>query len=178
MLIFVNGYGATDNVDDGNYCRYLGEVSTFIDSHQTEKCVVHLCGGYTNRLDLTEARAMLNWFVRRRDFSDVEYVLIEDTFTARDNMERMGSLVSEELLVIFCEYSRRFTMAFYASRLFKHYEIHGVKFDAKSLTFVHQIKQVTLKLPVEVLAWYFQSFDHLRLWLRNRHVMRVRARKE
>jgi hypothetical protein len=177
--LFVNGYGATDNTDDRNYATYLSAVrnyawTTLGDGRHT----IYLCGGFTNRTDLTEAETMRRWFVKNPLPRNVEIVLVENTTDARGNICRVEALMeSEEDIIIFCEYSRRRTMTFFARRLFRHFEVRGVPFDQQSLRLEQQAKQLLLHLPLEALAWYLPPFDALRKKLHARHMRRARSAK-
>jgi len=173
-VLYVNGYGAA-GTDDGNYNRYLSNVLDLVKSRPSYKFRVFLAGGLTNRTDLTEARAMLNWFEAKGKPDNAEFLMIEDTTTAKDNMVAFRKLVGDEPVAIFCEHSRRHTMRFFALSLFNQYKILPVKFDAKSLRTKHRLQQVLLKTPLEILAWYWKPADNLRLKFRARHVVKVRA---
>jgi hypothetical protein len=177
--VYVNGYGATDNPDDRNYAAYLSAVrnyawNTLGDGQHT----IYLCGGHTNREDLTEAETMSRWFERNPLPQNVKIVLVDDTTDARGNICRVEALMEpEQDIVIFCEYSRRRTMAFFARRLFKRFEVRGVPFDQQSLRFKQQATQLLLQLPLEALAWYLPPFDAFRKKLRTRHIRRARNAK-
>ncbi|MBP9748745.1 hypothetical protein KBD18_00930 [Patescibacteria group bacterium] len=175
--VFVNGYGATKDSRDRNYQAYLSAVRTFIWNKAGDgPHTLFLCGGHTNRDDLTEAETMRRWFEAHPLPRGVKVVLIDDTVDARNNICRMEKrLRPEQSVVIFCEYSRRRTMRFFAGRLFRHFEVRGIPFDQHSLRLEHRVMQALFHLPLEVLAWYVQPADDVRNWLRARHIRRARS---
>lgn len=175
--IFVNGYGATRNPKDRNYTHYLDEVSRFIRRDPKTEFTVYLCGGYTNRIDLTEAECMRRIWELRGIPQNVSLVLIEKTTTARDNLQAVR-LAGDEPITVFCELSRKPTMWFLASRLFSSVQVVGIGFDEKSLAIGHRLKQLFLKFPLEALAYYSPLFDKLRVILRERHVADARRQEK
>ncbi|MBI4098820.1 MAG: YdcF family protein [Candidatus Magasanikbacteria bacterium] len=176
MKVYVNGYGAPkDPLCDGNLDRYLGQVLKYLEAYRDTNVDLFLVGGYTNRLDMSEAEAMKGWLMNRGLPSNVTIRLIDTTDTARDNMVEFKKRVGDVPVLIFCEFSRRPTMAFFAWKLFAEATVHGVRFDERSLRLAHRIKQLTTKLWLEQLAWHSKTIDVLRKWLRKRHVDRARA---
>ncbi len=175
--VYANGYGATENIHDRNYTHYLIKVSHFIQEHPDKQFTVYLCGGYTNRKNLTEAACMHQIWTRLGIPPNVVLVLIEDTTTARDNLQAVR-LAGDVPITIFCELSRKPTMRFLASRFFSAAQIVGIGFDEKSLKIGHRLKQLFLHFPLEVLAYYCPLFDKIRLALRKRHIARVRRNEE
>lgn len=177
--VFVNGYGVPQNIlTDDNYGRYLGAVVSYVKAFPDERYTIHLCGGYTNRPDKTEAAAMLEWFDHFGCPKNASLHLIEVGDTARDNMIAFQKRVETSFGssgVLFCEVSRRHTMGFFACLLLAHYELQAVKFDTASLSVKHKITQIIVKLPLEILAWHFTWFDQIRIRARARHIARARA---
>ena len=173
-VLYVNGYGATQNLDDGNYTRYLGEIIRHINWQPQRQFTVYLCGGHTNRTDLTEAACMRNIWEHLGAPPNAALVLIENTTTARDNLKEVGRHTADLHVTVFCEFSRMLTMEFLASRFFSRSTVFGIPFDTASLLTANMLKQRGPKLFLEVLANYLPLFDHLRLALRKRHVAKAR----
>lgn len=178
MYVFVNGYGAPLNpLEDDNFDQYLGNILKQLKEHCTYQCInLYLAGGYTNRTDMSEAEAMHEWFAKHQLPVHTVIHLISKTDTARENMREFQKVVGSDTPVfVFCELSRKPTMEFFAKKFFKHYMVYGVKFDAASLTLTNCLKQYTIKLWLEQLAWHSKTVDNLRKWLRKRQVTRSRA---
>lgn len=177
--IYVNGYGATHDLDDPNYHRYLGELIRLlrIQDHD-EQITVYLCGGHTNRTDLTEARCMLNIIGRLGKPYGVDFVLIEESITTRDNLAEVYKRVGRIPLTVFCESTRRPTVRYLAKRLFPEVQMMPVTFDGRSLSLVNRLKQRYLKLPLEVASVHSPAFDILRSYLHERHLAKCRAQTQ
>ncbi len=176
MYAYINGYGASrDPLHDGNLGRYLEQVLEHLREHRDAGINLFLAGGYTNREDLSEAEAMHQWLKNYGLPNYVSVHLIDTTTTARDNMLEFRKRVNDVPVLIFCEYSRQPTMRFFAQKLFRQSLIQGLKFDKPSLKLAHRMKQQTVKLWLEKLAWHNKTIDALRNRLRERHVARVRA---
>lgn len=183
MNIFVNGYGAPkDPKIDGNLTRYLGAVMEFIKSRPDDYFVIYLAGGYTNRKDMSEARAMLWWLRSHVLPNNVEKItLIEGSTTGRDNLRLYSEMVPHtEPSVFFCERSREPHVKFFVKRFFPHskkelFTFIGVPFDAKSLKPTNRAKEYLFKYPLMVLSWYFPFIDkYIVKPIRNRHVAKCR----
>lgn len=177
MFFIVNGYGATPDAQDRNYTRYLSEVMNHVAADGSEPKKIILCGGFTNRTDLTEAETMRCWIVDHFPYWSDRLVLCDDTFTARDNFR----LVSEwfdrtDVFKAFGEYSRCRTLRLFAKRYFYNCEVVPIRFDDRSLRPAHRLRQLCLHLPLEALALYFPLYDKLRLYFRQRHVECVRSK--
>lgn len=165
--IYINGYGAPKNpTDDGNMKRYLGKVKEYIEAHPYTLFRLFLAGGFTNRLDLSEARAMQMWFEYYGLPENVlEVILLDKTTTARGNLVhysnivRAGTIHRNEPSIFFWEYSRRFQMKFFVRRLLNkgNFLFCNIPFDARSMKLRNRLKQYFWKFPLEVLSWYFPS---------------------
>lgn len=176
MYVYINGYGAPrDPLRDGNLGRYLGQVLKHLEEHPDTSIDLFLAGGYTNREDLSEAEAMHQWLKNYGLPNNISVQLIDTTTTARDNMLEFRKRVGDVPVLIFCEYSRQPTMRFFAQKLFRQPLVQGIKFDEPSLKFTHRLKQMTVKLWLEELAWHSKTIDTLRKRLRERHVAHARA---
>jgi hypothetical protein len=179
MFFIVNGYGATPDIEDRNYTHYLSEVlrHTERDGHEPRKII--LCGGCTNRADLSEAETMRRWIDGHFPYWSDRLVLCDDTFTAQENFRRVSEWFDRtDVFKAFGEYSRRRTLRLFAWRYFNNCEVIGVRFDDRSLRPVHRFKQLFLHLPLETLALYLPPFNWLRLFFRRRHVARVRSQAQ
>lgn len=176
MYVYINGYGAPrDPLNDDNLGRYLGQVLKHLEGHPDTNNELFLAGGYTNREDLSEAEAMHRWLKNYGLPNSVSVHLIDTTTTARDNILEFRKRVDDVPVLIFCEYSRQPTMRFFAQKLFSQPLVQGIKFDEPSLELTHRIKQHTVKLWLEQLAWHSKIIDALRKWLRKRHVAHART---
>lgn len=172
--VFVNGYGAPkDPLTDGNYERYLEQVLWFLNN-QSGMIHLHLFGGFTNRTDLSEAAAMKLWFEHAGIPKSALVITHDRTTTARGNLIEFNRVVGDVPVVIFCEASREKTMRFFAGKLFSSFSIHGIPFDAKSLTPEALVEQ-RWQYRLEYLAWYLPPVDVVCRIRRYRHVMRARA---
>lgn len=172
--LYVNGYGATQNLHDSNYARYLGDIIRYINARPQRQFMVYLCGGYTNRTDLTEAACMRNIWVHLGAPPNATLVLIEDTTNARDNLKDVRRYVAYAHVTVFCEFSRITTMEFLASRIFSGSTVIGLPFDVASLLPANILKQLVPKFLLEVLAYHLPPFDYLRLALRKWHIAKAR----
>lgn len=173
--IYVNGYGVpNDPLNDHNMHAYLMQVCRCIHAYGAKSTKLYLAGGFTNRTDLSEARAMLMWLKHNGSISGAEINLLEATTTARENMKYFRSLVGDVPVIILCEYSRRPTMQFFADMLFSVNDVRGVPFDKRSMSLAHRLKQWTTRLWLEKLAWHSSFFDALNRRLRARHVAQAR----
>jgi hypothetical protein len=201
--IYINGYGAPkDPVNDGNLSRYLGAVKStvenFVESNSKYGIpnskydfTLYLAGGFTNRTDLSEARAMQMWFEHHGLPKNVRRViLIEESTTGRDNLVLFTQTIEDPpmtyLTLFFWEYSRRFQMEFLARHILakmctyhQAYEFIGVPFDARSMKLVNRAKEYLLKFPLLVLAWYFPFINKLVVRpIRERHIAKCRKEAE
>lgn len=183
MCVFINGYGApAEPRRDPALEHYLRNVVAILNTILgREDCTfeIYFGGGYTNRLDKTEAAALQeNWRIRSLDEelrNSLCHLILGDT--GRENLCLLRKEIGDVPVIIFCEYSRRFAMRFLTQRYFSEALVVGIRFDEPSLTPRHQLAQLLVRLPLEVVAWYWEPANKLRLWLRQGHVRRVRARE-
>lgn len=183
VCVFINGYGAPAeprrDLALEHYLRSVVAVLKTILSREDCTFEIYFGGGYTNRLDKTEAAALQeNWQVRSLDENLRDspcHPILGDT--GRENLCLLRKEIGDVPVIIFCEYSRRFAMRFLTRQYFSYALVVGIKFDASSLTPRHQLSQLLVRLPLEVAAWYWEPANKLRLWLRQGHVKRVRARE-
>ena len=180
IVCYVNGYGATDNLADGNYGRYLSSVIGYLRrTHPQDAIALYLSGGYTNRTDLTEAESMRRILEHQGIISgtDLTITRLETPYTAREGLQTLRERVgSATRVTIFCEYSRQWTMRFFARQLFARATVIGIPFDASSMKLAHRLKQIFFHLPLEAGAWHSAFIDRLRKQLRDRHVAKARSR--
>jgi hypothetical protein len=176
IVVYVNGYGTPrDPQTDGNLGRYLPTVRDFARAHS--RAAIFLCGGLTNRTDLSEAAAMAQWFALHAEDLMPRIKLLEDGVSPHQNVTAFAQIAGFKHAVLFCEESRTPTMRFLAwYHLHGSSTVTGVPFDKRSLTLRHRLVQWTSKLGLEVLATYFPPVDRLRKKLREQHIAKARAR--
>lgn len=182
--ITVLGYGApADPATDGNLNRYLGRVAAFIrDLPEGSHCFVYLCGGRTNRQDLSEAAAMKQWFeAHRHEYCGLKgatFILLENVDSARDALvATLQECGAHRHLNIFCEWTRRRTVHLHARRLFPNRTVNPIGFDQKSFHWRNRCVQL-VKLPLEAAAHRPGSWADrwVKQPLRRRHLQRARRR--
>lgn len=174
--IYVNGYGATHDLDDANYGIYLGELLRRLRKDNLGRdSTVYLCGGLTNRPDLTEARCMLNIIKHLAIPTSAKFVLIEESTNPRDSLRQVFRLTGRVPLSAFCEFTREPTVRYLARRLFPEVMTVPIAFDKRSLAIGNQLKQRLLKHPLEVAASHSSIFDAIRIKLREKHMKRCRS---
>lgn len=172
-VLFVNGYGAGDSRDQ-NMSRYLKAVHRHIMSLPGDDQIeLYLCGGYTNRTDLSEAHAMANWFAGYGLPRRVQVILIENTCSARENIEEFRRRAGNPPTTIFCEWSRRFKMRWLARRSLRSVEVVGVPFDPRSLRLDRQLVEFGAAL-LEIAALHSIWAEELRRYFRQRRVQEAR----
>ncbi|MBP7006304.1 hypothetical protein KBB27_04265 [Patescibacteria group bacterium] len=181
LAAYVNGYGVpADIATDGNYGEYLSSVFTALDALGSRVIVVYLCGGYTNRQNLSEAEAMMVW-VEKNVPEWKDYVrLIENATTVRENVAEFAAKcwAANFSPVLFCEYSREPTVAALAAVFFGGsvpITTAGVRFSASDLTPRAQMKQVLVNLPVELLSLQFDAVERWRAKARAAVIANARA---
>lgn len=174
IAVFINGYGAqTDPANHPGLTKYLNGVFAFIREHDLDVRIeaIYLCGGSTNR-KMTEARSMMRWI----EVHEPEWVrrirLVEDSTTGRDNViEFTLRSGADRYPILFCEYSRRFTVKMFAWHFLRRPRtVVGLAFDEDSLKPAHQLKQLVFGLAVEFLSLHVPLVDKLRVAQRKRHV--------
>lgn len=173
------GYGAArDPVSDGNTSRYLSEALKVLGQHTTRIQDILLCGGYTNRHDLSEAAAMLLWIKAHHPAWADKCLTLETPLTLEDDLREAASEIPTGAeAFIFCEQSRIWSVRFHARRLFKDigWRVIGIAFDAPSLKPTHRLKQLLVHLPIEVLSTksrFIAGFKHRQ---RTRKIAEARA---
>lgn len=158
LALSVNGYGAPeDPINDGNLQRYLGGLFSTLDAHRLSGRidVIYLCGGRTNRPDLSEAEALKRWIVHYEPRFTTRVHLLDTTISAKENVRAFAHEVANVGLhpLLACEYSRWPTMEILARSFFMDpVTVLPIKFDAKSLRPKHQLKQLLVHAPVEFLS--------------------------
>ncbi len=184
IAVFINGYGApADPAQDGNLSRYLNGVFAFIREHDLDARIeaIYLCGGSTNR-KVTEARSMMRWIEVHEPGWVRRIRLVENSTTGRDNViEFMMRSGADRYPILFCEYSRRFTVRMFAWHFLRRPRtVVGLVYDENSLKPAHQLEQVFANLIVEFFSLYVPFVDKFRVARRKRHVEaeQERARRE
>ncbi len=178
--VSVNGYGAPrDPLTDGNLRRYLSQVFDWLDLHDRRVREVFLCGGYTNRHDLSEAEAMRGWVAVHRPTWLPRVRLIDTTASVRENIEAFNMAMAPGLHpVLFCERSRIWTVFWLAQCLFpadRPVTAAGVRFDERSLRFAHRFAQFFFHAPIERLSLLWPWLDRWRVRRRLRRIGQARA---
>ena len=188
-LIFVNGYGATQDLFDPQYITYLGTVVDAIQRYPNP--VLVLSGGRTNLQTYSEAQCMLD--ILQINFPYVferladNPVLLEHVWRARDGLQELSRLIDLEQespsVVIFCEWSRRLTMHMLAHQVLKRtwpdrssipVKVWGVAFDRKSYTLRAHMSGLG-QMVLERAALSSALVDAFMEQRRRRHVARCRA---
>ncbi len=176
--IYVNGYGATHDANDGNYGRYIGELMRLLRLNDFGKgMTVYLCGGHANRTDLTEARCMLNVIQHSGLPVAADFVLVEESTTSRDNLLNVCQRAGRVPLTVFCEYTRAPAISVIAKQYFPEVQMAPVAFDHRSLAIGQQLRQRYLNNVLDVAALYSPTLDALRTILRERHVAKCHAQE-
>lgn len=156
LYVCVLGYGAPrDPAMDGNYDRYLTEVFRRLGPESTYVEDIFLCGGYTNRRDLSEAAAMLQWIEAHRPEWARKCLTLEEPITLEADLEEAAREVpAGSRAFIFCEQSRIWSVRFHARRFFTgiDWRVIGIAFDAASMKPIHRLQQLFVHLPIEILS--------------------------
>ncbi len=178
--VSINGYGAPrDPLTDGNLQRYLSQVFGWLDLHERRVREVFLCGGYTNRHDLSEAEAMRGWIAVHRPTWLDRVRLIDSTASVRENIVAFDAEMASGLHpVLFCERSRIWTVFWLAQCLFRAdrpVTAAGVRFDERSLRFGHRLAQFFFHAPIERLSLAWPWLDRWRTRQRLRRIAQARA---
>jgi hypothetical protein len=179
LILAVNGYGAAEKPEeDGNTTRYLSYISDFCQWWQDRDIELHLLGGNTNRLSVTEARAMERWFhAHGLPENVIRVVLHEDSTDLRGNCEALEDLFeADDEVYYFCEHSRWKTTRFLVTRyLGAKVEVVPVRFDEPSMRLRHRLVQ---RFPKYWIEWSAETlggpFERLRKYLRARHIAKHR----
>ncbi len=178
FCVYVNGYGAPfDPLTDGNLTRYLRCVVDWLDRHRDQVHKVVLCGGFTNRADLSEAEAMRRWIAKHAPQWVDSIWTIEDTLSVRENIQAFADLyLVRERAVFFCERSRIWTVLCLARIKFKSpwiVTVIGVPFDAQALKMSHRLRQMVHGL-IEWVSLWWPWLDRQREERRHRNILRAR----
>lgn len=178
--VSINGYGAPrDPLTDPNLHRYLTQVFGWLDVYDPRVREVFLCGGCTNRRDLSEAEAMQRWVALHSPAWLDRVRLIDTTQSVRENIERFAMEMSPQLQpVLFCEESRSRTVLWLARQFFRAPRpviVIGVPFDERSLRWTHRLLQVLVHAPIERLSLLWPWLDRWRMRERRARIGRERA---
>lgn len=182
LAVYVNGYGApVDITKDGNYEKYLLDVFEALDAWGSRVSVVYLCGGYTNRHDLSEAAAMMEWVEKNASEWRGRIRLIENSTTVRENIAEFAAQCGGANFnpVFFCEYSREPAVAALAAVFFAGsvtITTAGVGFSSADLTRRAQLKQVLVNLPMELASLRFEVVERWRAKARAKVIAKARVR--
>ncbi len=180
FAVSINGYGAPqDPPTDGNLCRYLERVFTWLDLHERRVREVFLCGGYTNRHDLSEAEALRDWIAAHRPNWLARVQLVDTTASVSENIRAFAArMLPGPHAVLFCERSRLLTVFWLASAIFgsgHSVTVVGVRFDERSMGFIHRLTQLLIHAPIERLSLAWPWLDRWRSRLRLRRIGKARA---
>lgn len=154
IVAMINGYGVPWNIyRDENYEKYLTTVCWILERYDVMN--IYLTGGYTNDPCVSEANAMLDWFINKKPDWRKRLYLLERSVTARQNIEDFCCTVNSQTysedyeIMIFCEYSRRHAMSLIARRFSSvRPKIKGIKFDQVSLAPINRLKAIFKCLDV------------------------------
>lgn len=175
MKVCVLGYGAPKYpLYDGNNGHYLFAMLETLKHLKPTNVDLYLTGGYTTRLDLTEAEAMQIWLDHYRLPDHCKISLLDKGITAKENLISFKEAVSDVSVIIFCELSQKDVVNFLASKLFKKYIIYAIDFDERKRNLWHRLKQSTLRLWLEEAAWHSAQVERFRQWLKARQLQRLR----
>lgn len=179
FCVYVNGYGAPlDPLTDGNLTRYLQCVVDWLDRHRDKVNKVVLCGGFTNRTDLSEAEAMRCWIVRHAPQWTDSVWTIEETLSVRENIQAFAELyLVRERAVFFCERSRLWTVLCLVRHWFKPpwvVTVIGVPFDARAMRIGHRLRQLFFHAPIEWVSLWWSWLDRWREERRHQNILRAR----
>lgn len=179
LYVYVNGYGApADPLTDKNLQRYLSQVVRSVRRLDALVPITafYLCGGKTNRPDLSEAEAMRQWFlVNAWDLRD-RIRLIDQSIDAQNSLRQFSEKVPRgAAAIVFCEHSKRHVMRVLAVRLLpgRDVSVLGIKFDRASLAPSNKAVQL-LRVPFELLSTYVRFVDTIRANRRAAAVLRAR----
>lgn len=179
LFACVLGYGAPHNpLSDGNYTRYLSEVFRRLEIEASRVEDIILCGGYTNRTDLSEAGAMNLWIEAHRPEWVRKCLTLEEPTTLEADLEEAAAEIPpDSQAYIFCEQSRIWSVRFHARRFFKDiaWRVIGIAFDEASLKPTHRLKQLLVHLPIEVLSTKSRIIADFKRRQRIRTVAKARA---
>ncbi len=176
LVVAINGYGApADPSKDANLIKYLTYVLAYCRLHEARDIEIHLLGGYTNRVSLSEAEAM-RIALRTLPYSpNIREVILHDSTTdLRGNCQSLKAGIQDGCEVTyFCEQSRTLVTKLITQRYLGNANVIGVPFDATSLRLWPKLMQRYPKFWIEWLAdTYGGPFEKFRLWLRSRHIKR------
>lgn len=179
-FVCIMGYGAPQHpITDGNLFNYLGPALDHLRIREDGPIeTIFLCGGYTNRTDLSEAMAMEQWIDAHRPQWAPKIERIESTLSLEENIrESAREIPKESRVIIFCEASRELAVRFQAwhhMRSMKR-EVIGIPFDERSLTLAHRLKQFFVHLPIEMVSMYSERVHELKRRRRQRVIDQARA---
>ena len=183
IAISINGYGAERRPKHSfKLLRYLGQLLKLLHKHELMERIDHiyLCGGYTNRTDMSEAESMRRWIAYHAPELIDRVHLIDTTTTVQDNVRAFSKAIAGQDLhpVFVCEYSRWLT-TFVLARSFMGsvpMSLVPIKFDAASLEVRHQLKQVLVNAPLEWLCLHSEVVDGWRRDVRRQAIRQAREK--
>jgi hypothetical protein len=177
MLVFaINGLGAPEYPeDDKALSTYLRQALAFVDKYSPN--FIFLCGGCTNRPNLSEAEAMLRWFGCHAPHLLERIVLLEDSLTARQNVEELNRHVGGGTSVVyFTEYSRRFEARILcACYLMVGWRVVGLVHDKRSMRPDRRLLRYTVYAPLALSVEMFPGLAGAQEQFRVLHILRTRA---
>lgn len=184
VTIVIMGCGAPrDPRNDEDLNRFMRATFASLELIWNEHGIhqIILCGGKTNRPDMSEAEAMRIWIEAHRPGWASEVVIIDTTTDIEGNFKAARTRIpARDNVIVFCETSRKPTNRFYALLAERRYVdggewlVIGKMRDEASLSLMHRLKQVAVHLPVEALSQAVPAVASIKRWMRARNIEKAR----